>query len=193
MPPDEKDVPPERVKWIPRSRDADKPPALPGIHRYASFTNLTDRMTTPALNRAVMVGVGAAVALDVLRPIALGMWDAAYCYECRACYATQEKCPASITFQAELTVACRTMDYRRFINNRGLLCFRCGNCTGFCVQHLDLAGIYGKMGTATVRALRAGKIPFDVVEEALSEGRIGREYVDAFYEWYREHGGRKLG
>jgi hypothetical protein len=193
MPPDEKDTPPDRVKWIPRSRDADKPPALPGIHRYASFTNLKDRMTTPALNRAVMVGIGAAVALDVLRPIALGMWDAAYCYECRACYATLEKCPASITFQAELTVACRTMDYRRFLNNRGLLCIRCGNCTGFCVQHLDLAGIYGKMGPATVRALRAGKIPFDVVEEALYEGRIGRDYVDAFYEWYREHGGRRLG
>jgi hypothetical protein len=181
------------VKWVPRSRDADKLPALPGIHRYSSFTNLADRMTTPALNRAVMVGIGAAVALDVLRPIALGMWDAAYCYECRACYATQENCPASITFQAELTVACRTMDYRRFINNRGLLCIRCGNCNGFCVQHLNLAGIFGKMGVAAVQALQDGKIPFDVVEKAIYDGLVGREYINDFYEWYRAHGGRNLG
>jgi hypothetical protein len=181
------------VKWIPRSRDVDKPAALPGIHRYAPFTNLTDRMTTPALNRAVMVGIGAAVALDVLRPIALGMWDAAYCYECRACYATLEKCPASITFQAELTIACRTMDYRRFVKNRGLLCIRCGNCSGFCVIHLDLAGIFGKMGVATARAVREGKVPFDIVEGAIYEGVIGREYIDEIYEWYRSSGGRRLG
>ena len=180
-------------KWEPRGRDADKPPALAGIHRYASFTNLRDRMTTPALNRAVMVGIGAAVALDVVRPIAKGMFDAAYCYECRACYATQENCPASIAFQAELTLSCRTMDYRRFIRNRGLLCIRCGNCTGFCVQRLDLARLYGKMGVETTKALAAGKLPFDVVENALREGLIGREYVDAFYDWYRDHGGRRLG
>jgi hypothetical protein len=184
---DKRDDEKPRVKWVPRSRDADKPAALPGIHRYASFTNLSDRMTTPALNRAVMVGIGAAVALDVLRPISLGMWDAAYCYECRACYATQENCPASITFQAELTVACRTMDYRRFINNRGLL------CNGFCVQHLNLAGIFGKMGVATTRAIREGKMPFDVVERAIYNGTIGREYIDAVYEWYRSSGGRRLG
>ncbi len=190
---EERDKEKPRVKWIPRSRDADKPAALPGIHRYAPFTNLSDRMTTPALNRAVMVGIGAAVALDVLRPIALGMWDAAYCYECRACYATQENCPASITFQAELTVACRTMDYRRFINNRGLLCIRCGNCNGFCVQHLNLAGIFGKMGVATTRAIREGKVPFDVVERAIYQGVIGREYIDEIYEWYRSSGGRRLG
>ncbi len=189
---DKRDDEKPRVKWFPRSRDADKPAALPGIHRYAPFTNLSDRMTTPALNRAVMVGIGAAVALDVLRPISLGMWDAAYCYECRACYATQENCPASITFQAELTVACRTMDYRRFINNRGLLCIRCGNCNGFCVQHLNLAGIFGKMGVAATRAIRDGKVPFDVVERAIYGGTIGREYIDAVYEWYRSSGGRRL-
>ncbi len=190
---DEREEEKPRVKWIPRSRDVDKPAALPGIHRYAPFTNLPDRMPTPALNRAVMVGIGAAVALDVLRPIALGMWDAAYCYECRACYATLEKCPASITFQAELTIACRTMDYRRFVKNRGLLCIRCGNCSGFCVINLNLAGIFGKMGVATARAVREGKVPFDVVEGAIYEGVIGREYIDEIYEWYRSSGGRRLG
>jgi hypothetical protein len=190
---DDKDKKEAKVKWWPRSRDVGKPPALPGIHRYSSFTDLRDRMTTPALNRAIMVGIGAAVALDVLRPIALGMFDAAYCYECRACYATLENCPASITFQAELTVACRTMDYRRFINNRGLLCIRCGNCNGFCVQHLNLAGIFGKMEVAIVRALRDGKIPFDVVEKAIYAGLVGREFIDEFYDWYRAQGGRNLG
>ncbi len=190
---DDKDKNSFTLKWKPRSGDTDKPPALPAIHRYAPFTNLSDRMTTPALNRAVMVGIGAAVTLDVLRPIAKGMWEAAYCYECRACYATQEHCPASITFQAELTVACRTMDYRRFIKNRGLLCMRCGNCTGFCVLHLDLAHLYGKMGLATAAALRDGKLPFDIVEDALYGGSIGRDYIDDFYEWYRAHGGRRLG
>ncbi len=70
-----------RLPWLPRGRDADKPAALPGIHRYAPFTNLSDRMTTPALNRAVMVGVGTALLLDVLRPVSRGMFDAAYCYE----------------------------------------------------------------------------------------------------------------
>jgi len=182
-----------RLPWIPRSGDADKPAALPGIYRYAPFTNLRDRMTTPALNRAVMVGIAGAVALDILRPIAKGMFDAAYCYECRACYATQENCPASITFQAELTVACRTMDYRRFIANRGLLCLSCGNCNGFCVQNLNLARLYGKMRAETLAALAAGKIPFGVAEAALRDGLVGRDYIDAWYKWYRENGGRRLG
>jgi hypothetical protein len=181
-----------RISWTPRSRDDDKPPALLGIHRYAPFTNLQDRMTTPALNRAVMVGIGAAVTLDALVPIARGMYDAAYCYECRACYATQERCPAAITYQAELTLACRTADYRRFIANRGLRCLRCGNCSGVCVQRLDLARLYGRMGRATMAALAAGKIPFAVVENALREGLVGREYIDAWYDWYRDHGGRRL-
>jgi len=177
----------------PRACDPDKPAALPGIHRYAPFTDLRDRMTTPALNRAVMVGIGTAVALDVIRPIAAGMFDAAYCYECRACYATQERCPASIAFQAELTVASRTMDYRRFITNRGLLCMRCGNCNGVCVQHLDLARLYGRMGIATLQALHQGRLPFALVERALTEGLVGQAYIDDFYAWYREQGGRNLG
>lgn len=190
---DERGTDRRRLAWIPRAKEPDKPAALPGIHRYAPFTNLRDRMTTPALNRAAMVGISAAVALDVLRPIALGMLDAAYCYECRACYATQENCPAAIKFQAELTVACRTMDYRRFIRNAGMLCVSCGNCNGFCVQNLDLAKIYGKMRAATMAALASDKIPFDVVEEALREGRVGRDYLEPWYKWYRDHGGRRLG
>lgn len=183
----------KKLPWQPRAADPDKPPALPGIYRYAPFTNLRDRMTTPSLNRAVMVGIGAAVALDVLRPIAAGLFDAAYCYECRACYATQERCPASIAFQAELTVASRTMDYRRFIKNRGLLCMRCGNCNGVCVQHLNLAGLYGRMGLATLQALREGRLPFSLVEQALREGWVGQAYIDDFYGWYRDQGGRNLG
>ena len=182
-----------KLSWRPRGRDADKPAALPGIHRYAPFTNLADRMTTPALNRAVMVGIGAAVTLDALAPIARRMYDAAYCYECRACYATQERCPASITFQAELTLASRTMDYRRFILNRGLLCLRCGNCNGVCVQRLDLARLFGRMGLATTKALKDGKLPFGVVEQTLREGLVGRAYIDDFYGWYRDHGGRSFG
>lgn len=182
-----------RVNWQPRAHDEEKPPALLAIHRYAPFTNLQDRMTTPALNRAAMVGIGGALLLDALVPIARRMFDAAYCYECRACYATQERCPASITFQAELTLASRTMDYRRFINNRGWLCQRCGNCSGVCVQHLDLARLYGRMGLAAVKAMKDGKIPFGVIEHALNEGLVGREYLDDVYDWYRDHGGRRLG
>jgi len=176
-----------------RPQDVEKPPALPGIYRYSSFTDLRDRMTTPALNRVVMVGVGTALALDVLAPVARRMYDAAYCYECRACYATQEHCPASITFQAELTLASRTMDYRRFLLNRGLLCQRCGNCNGFCVQRLNLARLFGKMGIATVKALRDGKVPLDVAEQTLRDGLVGRVYLDDFYAAYRERGGRRLG
>jgi hypothetical protein len=190
-PDNDKDKP--AAKGGQRAFDVDKPPALPGIYRYSSFTDLRDRMTTPATNRAIMVGVAAALALDVIRPIAKGMYEAAYCYECRACYATQENCPAAIAFQAELTVSCRTMDYRRFLNNGGLMCLRCGNCNGFCVQHLDLARIFGKMGLETVAALKDNKIPFDVVAHALREGLVGREYVDDVYEWYRAHGGRRFG
>ncbi len=82
------------------------------------------------------------------------------------------------------------MDYRRFINNRGLLCVRCGNCNGVCVQNLDLARLYGKMGQEIRKALAGDKIPFDVVERALHEGTLGPEYVTSFYDWYRAHGGR---
>jgi ferredoxin len=176
----------------PRRTDADAPRMLPAIHRYQPFTDLGDRMTTKALNRVVMVGIGAAVALDILKPIWSGMYESAYCYECRACYATQEMCPASITYQAELTIACRTSDYRRFINNKGLLCYRCGNCNGFCVQFLDLAHMFGKMGNETVRAMEHDKIPFDVVENALFEGWVGKPYIDRVYAWYRSKGGRRL-
>lgn len=176
----------------PSRADADASKMLPAIHRYQPFTDLGDRMTTKALNRVVMVGIGAAVALDILKPIWSGMYESAYCYECRACYATQEMCPASITYQAELTIACRTSDYRRFINNKGLLCYRCGNCNGFCVQFLDLAHMFGKMGNETVRAMEHDKIPFDVVENALFEGWVGKPYIDRVYAWYRSKGGRRL-
>jgi len=40
--------------------------------------------------------------------------------------------------------------------------------------------------------VKEGKVPFDVVEQALYEGLIGREYIDELYEWYRSSGGRRL-
>ncbi len=175
-----------------RREDEDKPNFIPAIYRYQPFTNLDDRMGTKSLNRVIMVGIGAALALDVLKPVWNGYYEAAYCYECRACYATQEKCPASITYQAELTIACRTLDYRRFIDNKGLLCFRCGNCNGVCVQYLDLAHMFGKMGIKTVKEMKKGKIPFSIVEDALQNGRVGRPYIDDVYEWYRSKGGKRL-
>jgi ferredoxin len=186
---------PKAEEALPRSsRHAgpDAPRMLPAIHRYHPFTDLGDRMTTKALNRVVMVGIGAAVAIDILKPIWSGMYESAYCYECRACYATQEMCPAAITYQAELVIACRTSDYRRFIENKGLLCYRCGNCNGFCVQHLDLAHMFGKMGNETVRAMERGKIPFGIVENAIFEGWVGKPYIDRVYAWYRSKGGRRL-
>ena len=90
----------------------DQPVVLPGIHRYQGFTNLEDRMLTKNINRAAMLGIAAGMGAAVLKPLFHGMPQTTYCYECRACYATQERCPGRIEKQAELTVASRVLDYR---------------------------------------------------------------------------------
>ncbi|TET36471.1 MAG: hypothetical protein E3J72_08610 [Planctomycetota bacterium] len=155
----------------------DQPVALPGIRRFQSFTNVEDRMLTKNINRAAMFGVAAAMGVAVLKPLFHGMPQTTYCYECRACYATQDKCPGRITEQAELTVASRVLDYRRFILKGGMNCIRCGNCQTFCAAHLDLPKIFGTMQKLVVAAIEEGYVPTGVLAQALAEGKIGRDYL----------------
>ena len=156
----------------------DQPVALPGIRRIQFFSDLSDRPWTKNLNRAAMFGIASAFLADFLKPVMRGVPQTTYCYECRACYATQDKCPASITFQAELTVASRVSDYERFIRNGGLACVRCGNCVSFCVINLNLPRIYARMQELTIQAMEQGKIPRKVLLWAYENGRINRLWID---------------
>jgi hypothetical protein len=155
----------------------DQPVVLPGIRRFQSFTNMEDRMLTKNINRAAMFGIAAGMGAAILKPLFNDMPQTTYCYECRACYATQEKCPGRITKQAELTVASRVLDYERFISNGGMNCIRCGNCQTKCAAHLDLAKIYGTMQLITIAEIKKGNVPLDVLAKALAKGKIGRDFL----------------
>jgi hypothetical protein len=168
--------------------DHDQPTVLPGIHRYQSFTNLKHRTPSENLNRLSMLAIAASLGLVVTKPLFHGNYQTVYCYECRACYATQDNCPASIQYQAELTISARASDYSKFIRNGGLNCIRCGTCQGFCVQHLDTASIFGLMQYETMRAISLGKVPADILVEALRNGMINRDFIDDVAKYLRGGG-----
>ncbi|MHB8171088.1 MAG: hypothetical protein ACYDG6_06040 [Thermincolia bacterium] len=170
--------------------DHDQPLVLPGVRRYQFFTNLKDRMLTKHLNRLSIFGLTASVGVAVTKPVINGTEETIYCYECRKCYATKEKCPAGITYQAELTIAARVADYHRFLRNGGLKCIRCGNCIPFCVLYLNLPDIFGTMQRLTVKALEEGKIPSVYLEKALEEGRVGAEFIDRVASLVEKGGGK---
>jgi len=77
-----------------------------------------------------------------------------------------------------LVIAARVGDYRRFINNGGLKCVRCGNCQSFCVQYLPLPEIFGTMQIDTIKALEEKKIPKKILVQAMDKGLIGKEFID---------------
>jgi Na+-translocating ferredoxin:NAD+ oxidoreductase RnfC subunit len=158
--------------------DPDQPMVLPGIHRYQFFTNLKDRGWTRNLDRVALFGIVASLLATVIKPILRGNPATIYCYECRACYATQDRCPVGIAFQAELVVAGRVLDYDRFIRNGGLKCIRCGNCQSFCVQYLPLPEMFGIMQEDTRAAIRKGILPRYSMKRAMTEGLIGKEFID---------------
>jgi len=171
--------------------DHDQPTTLPGIHRYQSFTNLKHRTPSENLNRLSMLAIASSLGLVIAKPLFHGNPQTIYCYECRACYATQDNCPASIQYQAELTIGARTADYSKFIGNGGLNCIRCGTCQGFCVQHLDTATIFGTMQNETMKAISLGRVPEDLLVDALRRGMINREFIDVVAEHLRNKGGLK--
>ncbi len=158
--------------------DPDQPMVLPGIHRYQFFTNLKDRGWTMNLDRVALFGIVASLLASVIKPILRGNPATIYCYECRACYATQDRCPVGIAFQAELVVAGRVLDYDRFIRNGGLKCIRCGNCQGFCVQYLPLPEIFAIMQEDTRTAIKRGILPRYSLRRAMTEGLIGKEFIN---------------
>lgn len=158
--------------------DIDQPLVLPGIHRYQFFTNLKDRGWTRNLDRVALFGIVGALLATVIKPLLRGNPATIYCYECRACYATQDRCPVGITFQAELAVAGRATDYDRFIRNGGLKCIRCGNCQSYCVQYLPLPQMFAVMQEDTREAIRRGYVPRFTLEKALAEGLVGKEFID---------------
>ena len=166
-----------------RRDDPGQPIALPGIRRFQFFSNLKNRANTENLNRAAMLGIGATFVLDIFKPIMHRVPQTVYCYECRACYATQDKCAVGIAYQAELVVAARVADYGRFLKAGGLKCIRCGNCTSFCVQNLDLPVIFSKMQQMTLEAMRKGRIRFKDMEDAYRNGLINRQFIDEVAIW----------
>lgn len=161
-----------------KRQDTEQPMILPGIHRYQFFTNLKDRGWTRNLDRVALFGIVAALIADVTKPLSRGNPATIYCYECRACYATQDRCPVGIMFQAELAVAGRVSDYDRFIRNGGLKCIRCGNCQSYCVQYLPLARMFAVMQEDTMNAMRRGIIPRSTLQKALDHGLVGKEFID---------------
>ncbi len=161
----------------------DQPLVMPGIRRFQFFTNVDDRALTINLNRVAMFGIAAALTVDVGKAVVNGIPQSIYCYECRACYGTQDKCPVGITFQAELVVAARVTDYDRFLRNGGLRCIRCGSCQSFCVQYLNLARIFGTMQILTMKALRKGKLPKRMVQKAFDDGLINKDFIDEVAEF----------
>ncbi len=171
--------------------DHDQPTTLPGIHRYQSFSNLKHRTPSENLNRLSMLAIATSLGLVVAKPLFHGNPQTIYCYECRACYATQDNCPASIQYQAELTISARVADYSKFIRNGGLNCIRCGACQGFCVQQLDTATIFGTMQKETMDAISQGKVPEDLLVEALRNGMINREFIDEVAQFLRDRGALK--
>ena len=182
-----KDAEQEPYKRFQRG-DHDQPTTLPGIRRYQTFTNLKHRTPSENLNRLSMLAIATSLGLVVTKPLLHGNYQTIYCYECRACYATQDNCPASIQYQAELTIGARAGDYAKFIRNGGLNCIRCGTCQGFCVQHLDTATIFGLMQNETMKAISQGKIPADLLMEALRSGMINRDFIDDVAEYLRKRG-----
>ncbi|MEW6531756.1 MAG: hypothetical protein AB1473_13040 [Thermodesulfobacteriota bacterium] len=161
-----------------KREDTEQPLVLPGIHRYQFFTNLKDRGWTMNLDRVALFGVVTALLATIIKPLARGNPATIYCYECRACYATQDRCPVGIFFQAELAVAGRVGDYDRFIRNGGLKCIRCGNCQSYCVQYLPLPQMFGTMQEDTREAIRHKLVPRYVLARAMKEGLVGKEFID---------------
>jgi len=161
------------------ARWADEQPiGMPGIRRFQFFTNVDDRALTKNLNRLAMLGIATVLAVDVGKAVVNKIPQSIYCYECRACYGTQDKCPVGIAYQAELVVSARVTDYGRFLRNGGLKCIRCGSCQSFCVQYLNLPRIFGTMQILTMKALRKGKIPKRMVQDAFDRGLINRDFID---------------
>jgi formate hydrogenlyase subunit 6/NADH:ubiquinone oxidoreductase subunit I len=171
--------------------DHDQPATLPGIRRYQFFSNLKHRTPSENLNRLSMLAIATSLGLVVAKPLFHGNPQTIYCYECRACYATQDNCPASIQYQAELTISARVADYSKFIRTGGLNCIRCGACQGFCVQHLDTAAIFGTMQKETMDAIAQEKVPQKLLVDALKEGMINRDFIDRVAQYLRNKGSIK--
>ncbi|MHB8202110.1 MAG: hypothetical protein ACYDHG_00230 [Desulfomonilaceae bacterium] len=169
----------ERLPKIGEKRsDSNQPLILPGIHRYQFFSNLKDRGWTLNLDRVALFGVVSALLATIIKPLLRGNPATIYCYECRACYATQDRCPVGISLQAELVVAGRVLDYDRFIRNGGLKCIRCGNCQSYCVQYLPLPKMFEVMQQETRRAMVAGIVPRESLTRGLKKGLVGKEFID---------------
>ena len=167
----------EQIKNKHTKEDEGLPIAMPGIRRYQFLTNLKDRMLTKNLNRTAMMMIAATLGIDVIKPLLNKVPQTIYCYECRACYATQESCPAGITFQAKLVIATRVNDYRQFIEAGGLSCLRCNQCRNYCVQHLDMAKMFGSMQHTTRQMINEGKIPKNILAKAVREGKVGYIFI----------------
>ena len=163
--------------------DESQPATVPGIRRYQFFTNLKHRALTQGLNRVSLFGIAAYVTADVIKALGTADPQTIYCYECRACYATQDSCPVGIMQQGDLVIASRCSDYKRFLDLGGLRCIRCGNCTSYCVQELDLPRIFAAGQHRVLEAMAKGRIPKSALRKAMAQGLVNTEYVDGVADY----------
>ncbi|UMZ74094.1 hypothetical protein [Natranaerofaba carboxydovora] len=160
---------------------------IPGGRIYQYFTKQRHRMLTPNLNRMAMLIIVLALLLTISKSIAIGTGQSIYCLECRSCLAVGDDCPADLQ-PSELVIAARTGDYKNFIKDGGLECITCGECVEYCIVDIDIASVIGTMQDRTMDAIKAGRIPNNLLVEALEEDRIGAEYVEEVEEYLLEQG-----
>jgi len=160
--------------------DTSQSMAVPGIRRYQFFTNVGHRMLTEGLNRVSLFGITGYVAVDMVKALLNSDPQTLYCYECRACYGTQDSCPVGIMQQGDMVIASRCGDYRRFLDLGGMRCIRCGNCTSYCVQNLDMPRIFATGQHTLIAAVKRGQVPENLLRDALARGLVNREFIDTF-------------
>lgn len=168
-------------------RTSNEPDLVPGARINQFFTKQRHRMLTPNLNRVAMFIIIASVVLIIAKPLGIGTGQSLYCMECRSCLAVGDDCPVEIQ-PADLVIAAQTSDYRTFIEAAGLTCIRCGECVQYCIVDIDIASVSSTMQDRTMEAIKAGKIPTNLLLEALDEDKIGPEYIDEVEEYLLEQG-----
>ena len=140
-------------------------------------TQEAEAKSNPA-ERAAVLAASGLVAANVLRPILQDIPEAASCYDCNACNRTRDHCPVGIERQSELAAAARSFAYGKFVRNAGLKCIRCGACAGFCPIELDTAKMFGAMQMAVLNTMRAGRLPRELLVDALRRGQVNSALID---------------
>ncbi|MEW6360306.1 MAG: hypothetical protein AB1696_28490 [Planctomycetota bacterium] len=163
------------------NRATEKEPVevYPGIRRYQFFSRSKHRMLTPHLNRIAMLIIAVSLLGVIVKALIMGSGYSLFCLEDRACIRVKKtedpakRCPEMLE-PVELVIASRVNDYIRFIKSGGLRCQGCGRCREFCILNLDIPKIVDGMQQRTLTAMERGKVPLDVLRNALYDPELGR-------------------